>query len=197
MLKPYSPVVVAGPSGAGKDAAIRRLTAKRTDIHDAVGYTTRPLREDETDGVDIAVTTRMHFEELIATGKLIEYDEKGGIYYGMPLSEVENSKERLTIFNIAVSAARVIKAYDPNTITILIVPPTKEELRRRVGNRGEERYKRAKSEILEALSFFDYVVISETGKQVEVADNIEKIIEGQTEAFEIEKYADFLKTFFD
>lgn len=197
MLKNFHPVIVSGPSGAGKDAAIKRLIEKRPEIHDAVGYTTRQLREGEINGVDISIITKEKFDEMVLNNQLIEHAEFAGNYYGMPISEVEKARDQLTIFNVGISAAEAIKRYDNESITILIMPQSKEELLRRLGNRGFERFERAQSDVMYAASFFDYVVKSESNKLDELVSNIESIIYYKSDAFKIEYFQKFLETFFD
>lgn len=191
----YYPIVICGPSGTGKDTAIKALIRKNPTIRDAVGYTTRTLRENEINGKDICCVTKEAFEQLINDELLIEHAKFDNEYYGMPKEEVEKSENEMTIFNIGVSGAKAIKDYNSNAITILLLPPSKEELVERLGNRGEERLKRVKNDVAEAANFFDYCVISENNQIDKLVNDIESIIYNKNQEFNISNSTEFIEGF--
>ena len=191
----YYPIVICGPSGTGKDTAIKALISKNPKIRDAVGYTTRTLRENEINGKDICSVTKEAFEQLINDELLIEHAEFDNEYYGMPKIELEKAETEMTVFNIGVSGAKAIKEFNSNAVTILLLPPSKEELVTRLGNRGEERLKRVKNDVAEAASFFDYCVISENNEIDKLVQDIESIIYNQNQDFHISNSTEFIEGF--
>lgn len=191
------PIIVSGPSGSGKDTIIKELIKRNPFIHDAVGYTTRMPRKGETSGKDINFTTEEEFAKMIENNQFIEYAKFAGNYYGMPFSEVEMSSKRLTIFNVGVSAASVIKSSSSSSTTILVLPPSKEELLVRLGERGIERFKCAIEDVKLASTFFDYLVISRTNLVDCAVDDVEKIIFNTSEELLLKNCFDFVKHFFD
>ena len=191
----YYPIIISGPSGTGKDTAIKALMRKNSQIRDAVGYTTRLPRENEVHGKDISFVTREEFEKLIKKDLLVEYAEFANEYYGMPKSEVEKSFNELTIFNVGISGARAIKNYVPNATTILLLPSSKEELVMRLGNRGKERLQRAYNDIKEASNFFEFCIISHNKEIEKVISDIESVIYYKNPEFRIANLQGFISSF--
>src|SRR5579871_3669073 len=98
-------IVLSAPSGAGKTTIARRILADHpAEVMFSVSATTRAMRPLERDGIDYYFLTREKFEELIATGKLIEHEEIFGNYYGTPVSEIERAREmgKRLVFDIDV-----------------------------------------------------------------------------------------------
>ena len=135
---------------------------------------------------------------MIENEQLIEYTRFAGNYYGMPIEEVKNASKRLTIFNVGISGAKAIKQFNENSVAILILPPTKEDLLLRLGNRGIERFERAKQDVEEAIQFFDYLIISPNNLVDEAASKIEDIIfdRAMVEQYKIERAINFLEKYF-
>lgn len=195
----FRPIIISGPSGSGKDTIIKLLISRNKNIHDALGYTTREPRDGEKNGREILFTSVEHFKSMIENNQLIEYAKFAGNYYGMPIEEVKNATKKLTVFNVGISGAKAIKQFNPNSIAILILPSTKEELLLRLGNRGIERFERARQDVKEAIHFFDYLIISPNNLAGEATSKIEDIIFDKpiVKQYKIEGAISFLEKFFD
>jgi guanylate kinase len=160
-------IVLSGPSGVGK-GTVRKEIFSQPDIEFeySISMTTRPPREGEVDGVDYFFKTREEFEELIKQGKLLEYAEFVGNYYGTPLDYVQETLNagKDVFLEIEVQGARQVREKFPDGLFIFLVPPSLSELKNRIVTRGTEseeviqnRMTVAREEI-EMMSLYDYVV---------------------------------------
>ena len=135
-------VVFSAPSGCGKDTILQEIF-KTKDCADFVlsrSMTTRAPRSGETDGVDYYFVTREEFEKRIAEDRLIEFAEYNGNYYGTPKDPVEEwlRQGKIVILEIEVQgASKVVKTY-PEALSIFILPPSLEELERRLRCRNTD-----------------------------------------------------------
>src|SRR5690606_14943586 len=132
----------------------------------SISMTTRKPREGEVDGIDYFFKTRAEFEQLIADGKLLEYAEFVGNYYGTPVDYVRATLDAGTdiFLEIEVEGARQVREKFPEGLFIFLAPPSLSELHSRIINRGTEtdavirgRMEQARKEI-EMMSLYDYVV---------------------------------------
>lgn len=185
----FNPIVISGPSGVGKDTLIKFIKKDFPNIREAVGYTTRSIREGEVAGEDLNFVDKDDFLNLIKNDQLIEYATFNNEYYGMGKNELEQAKSKLTIFNIGISAAHIIKNLVPKTITILLLPPSYDELVKRLGDRGLTRLRNIEKDLQYAATFFDYCLISETDKVGNVVNNFFDILNGNNEKFKIENFS--------
>lgn len=176
-------IVVSGPSGSGKGEITRRLRDSG-EFEFSVSATTRAPRFDEKDGVAYHFISKEKFENDIKDGKFLEYTEYVNNYYGTYLSQVEKALSNgiNIILEIEVLGAKQIKEKMPESISILILPPSKESLENRLRNRKTEteeqislRLERAKYE-LSYFDDYDYVVVSEDGQIEKAVDDIKKIV---------------------
>jgi len=162
-------ITLSGPSGVGKGTVISRLTELCPAIRHSVSITTRSPRPEEKDGVQYYFTDKKHFEEMIAAGDVLEYDEYCGNYYGTPrkplIEAVEKGED--TILDITVPGSLSVMQTFPDTVSIFLLPPSFSELRRRLESRGTEspdimqkRLDKAYNEI-EMTKMFDYVLVNE------------------------------------
>jgi guanylate kinase len=160
-------IVLSGPSGVGKGTVRKELFKQpNTNYEYSISMTTRKPREGEVDGVDYFFKTREEFEKLIEEGKLLEYAEFVGNYYGTPLDYVNETLDagRDVFLEIEVQGAAQIREKVPEALFIFLAPPSLSELERRLIGRGTEteeiiqkRIETAKEE-LEMMSLYDYVV---------------------------------------
>lgn len=169
MMKKGLLIVISGFSGAGKGTVVRELLGKYDEYALSVSMTTREPRPGEQDGVEYFFTDREHFEETIRQNGLIEYAPYCGNYYGTPRAYVEEQMNlgKNVILEIEIQGALKIKDKFPESVLIFITPPSGEELRRRLENRGtesreqiEKRLARAAEES-EGVEAYDYIVINE------------------------------------
>ncbi len=189
MMKKGLLVVLSGPSGVGK-GTIRDLFIRRPELNltFSISMTTRNKRATETDGVDYYFVSRDRFEHAIANDQLLEWAEFVGNYYGTPLAEVERLRHqgKNVLLEIEVQGALQIKEKCPDALTIFIVPPSMDELERRIrGRRSEpeeivqQRLNKASKE-MELTGQYRYVVCNEDPQLA--ADIISVIIKRHMEA---------------
>ena len=163
-------IVLSGPSGSGKSTVIARLLSRRPDIHFSVSFTTRQPREGETDGVNYNFVDRAEFQRMIDDDELLEYAQYVGNYYGTSLKVILEQLDRGVdvLLDIEVQGAAKVKEKCPEAVTIFIVPPSMDELARRLRGRGtdaepviQDRLRQARRECRE-IPRYDYLVINDT-----------------------------------
>ena len=132
-------IVISGPSGVGKGTICNELV-KTNEAWLSISMTTRKMREGEEDGKSYYFITKEEFEKRIKEGKLLEYNLYNNNYYGTPLDKViEKLEEGINvILEIDVNGGHQVKKIYPETILVYIAPPSLEELRRRLTERGTE-----------------------------------------------------------
>ena len=145
-------VVISGPSGVGKGTVIRQLLKKDESICLSVSCTTRPPRPGEIDGVHYAFVTKEKFLEMIEAGEFLEYMPVFANYYGTPLKMVQEKREqgKDVILEIDVKGALAVKQKVRDAVMIFIMPPSKEELKRRLVGRGTESEDQLSRRVAEA-----------------------------------------------
>ncbi|MDP4144681.1 MAG: guanylate kinase [Bacillota bacterium] len=174
-------IVISGPSGAGKGTIIKELI-KKGKFWLSVSATTRAPRNGEIDGKSYYFLTREQFEERLRLNDFLEHAEVYGNFYGTPKSNVmeriDNGED--VILEIDIQGALKVKEAYPEGVFIFILPPSMEELKKRIIKRGSEtteslmtRFKSAYKEI-NYVSKYNYAVTNDT---VEVAaEKIESIL---------------------
>lgn len=162
-------LVVSGPSGAGKGTICRSLMAQRPGLQYSVSATTREPRQGEIDGVHYKFVPKDRFEEMIASDELLEWAPVYDNYYGTPKKMVQDSLKagKDIILEIDIQGALQIKEKFPGAVFVFIVPPSLDELEKRITNRATDspeviakRMKAAVSE-LSYISQYDYVIIND------------------------------------
>ena len=162
-------IIISGPSGSGKGTVVEKLKADPSYAL-SISATTRQPRNYEQDGEHYFFKSTDEFKKMIEEGKLLEWAEFCGNFYGTPKDYVMGKlNEGLNvILEIEVQGAAQIKKIFPEAVTVFLIPPDKEELRKRLIGRGtedmdtvEKRLKRASEEI-ELLPHYDFVVVNDT-----------------------------------
>ena len=162
-------IVLSGPSGVGKSTVIAELLGQRDNIYFSVSYTTRNPRVGEQDGVNYNFVSRAEFERMIADDELLEYAEYVNNYYGTSLKAIRERLEAGTdvLLDIEVQGAAKVKKRCPDALFIFIIPPSFEELSRRLHKRNTDsedviagRLEKARSEFREVPNY-DYLVIND------------------------------------
>ena len=160
--------VISGCSGVGKNTVLGKIMKEHSDLLFSVSATTRPPRPDEVDGVHYYFVTKEKFEEMIAAGEFLEYDAHAKNYYGTPRAQAEEKRERgHVLLDIEPKGAAQVRQSVPDAILIFIMPPSMEELERRLRGRGDTpedqillRLERAGWE-MEQRSWYDHVVVND------------------------------------
>lgn len=163
-------LIISSPSGAGKTTLTKDLLARFPDLTFSVSHTTRPPRGNEVDGVDYHFVKADRFHQLVDESRFAEWAEVHGNLYGTSTDEIDRCREqdkRGLVFDIDYQGARQIKAKRPDAVSVFILPPSMDELRRRLQGRAsdsettiERRFKNAKREI-EHYGLCDYVVVND------------------------------------
>lgn len=169
-------IVISGPSGAGKSTVVFKALEGRSDCCFSVSVTTRKPRPNEVDGREYFFVDPDRFKEMIANNELLEHAEYVANSYGTPRAYVEKKLEEglNVILDIEVQGARQVRDAMPEATMIFFIPPSMEELERRLRGRGTDserkiqaRLYRAKEEYALA-DFYDYIIIND---DVETAAN--------------------------
>ena len=196
-------IVISGPAGSGKGTVIKILREMIPSLRVSVSATTREPRPGEVEGVHYYYVTKEKFEEMIATGEILEHTYYCDNYYGTPKSELEriSSEGGDVILEIDVNGAMQVKKLFPDSIAVMLTPPDAKTLEARLRGRGTEteevirrRLARAKEE-LELLSEYDYVALNNDGKAEECAELLRGMIEA--ERVRPSRMTDFAEKFFD
>ena len=173
--------VISGASGVGKSTVLAKVMASRADLRFSVSATTRPPRPSEINGMHYYFVTKAQFEEMIAAGQMLEYSAHTANYYGTPRDQAEE-KMRFgsVLLDIEPNGAKQVKEALPEAVLVFIMPPSMEELEKRLRGRGDTpedqiamRLERAVWE-MEQRHWYDHVVVNDSAERC--ADEILKII---------------------
>ncbi len=178
-------LVISGPSGSGK-TTIARAVERRLDGAFSVSATTRPKASGEKSGRDYEFLSEQEFRALIEQGALLEYAQVyGNHWYGTPREPVQRRLDegRLVILDIDVQGGLQVKRAMPEALLVFVLPPSDEELLRRLRNRGrddeasvERRLAEAKREIEVGRAAYDAKIINDDLEQAieELSSLVEK-----------------------
>ncbi len=186
--------IISGPSGSGKDALLTELFKKCPDLKFSISSVTRNMREGEAEGVKYNFISREKFESMIENDELLEYNLYVDNYYGTPRRPVELAVENNEdiLIEVDVNGADSIRSKLPEAISIFIMPPSFEELKRRLSFRGTETEEiitlrmAASLEEIKRANEYDYIVVND---DLETAVNdIISIIKGSRFCLKKQKY---------
>lgn len=161
--------MVSGPSGSGKSTIVRELL-ERLDVEFSVSVTTRLPRPGERHGEHYNFISRRDFEAMIDNNELLEWAVYNNRFYGTPAIPIEEALAagRDILLEIEIQGARQVREHKPDAVMFFIAPPSLDELELRLRRRGdtseddiEDRLEIAESEIAEAPTLFDHVVVNE------------------------------------
>ena len=167
-------IIVSAPSGCGKSTILHRLMELREKLCFSVSATTRAPRDGEQDGVDYFFISREKFDEMVENGEFLEHAEYVGNCYGTPKAAVDAKlNEGYDVYlDIEVQGAMQIKVQRPETLMIFVMPPSLEELERRLVSRGTDspeviqgRLKQAQEEF-KLRDQFDFTVVNDEVERV-------------------------------
>ncbi|HOO59857.1 MAG TPA: guanylate kinase [Candidatus Mcinerneyibacteriales bacterium] len=164
-------LVLSAPSGAGKTTLARKFLEKHPDFGVSVSYTTRKPRRGEKEGIHYYFTDPQTFQEMIARKEFVEWAHVHDDWYGTPFSEIQrlHGQGKGILFDIDIQGGvNIYKAYPDRTLLVFILPPSMEELERRLRNRKtddektiEKRLKNAQKEISIARDKYDYFLVND------------------------------------
>ena len=180
--------VFAAPSGAGKTTLVHAVVTKRPELRFSISYTTRKPRRNEADGVDYLFVTEDEFMRLRDQGEMLEYAKVFDNYYATSRSQVEKhlADDRNVILEIDWQGAQQVRKSMPECVTIFILPPSVEELERRLRDRRTDSAEVIERRLRDALSDmshwteFDHVIINDDLNQA-IAD-LEDVLDGEGDA---------------
>ncbi len=161
--------VISGPSGAGKGSILEKLLGNNDKLYFSVSATTRPKRDYETDGREYFFVSREEFLDRIEKGKMLEWAEFAGNYYGTPAGPVDEKLDAGFDVVLAVESHGMysVKALRPDAVTIFVYPPSFAELERRLRNRKTETEERIQSRLAQSrqecthAGDYDYIIIND------------------------------------
>jgi guanylate kinase len=177
--------VFAAPSGAGKTSLVRALMERQPALRFSISFTTRKPRPNERDGHDYFFVTREQFEAMVARGEFLEHARVFDNFYGTSRAQVEASLAagQDLILEIDWQGAQQIRRAMPECISIFILPPSRDELERRLRGRGTDAEDVIQRRLRDAAADmthwdeFDYVVVNDDFDQA-LADLL-AVVEGR------------------
>ena len=170
ILSPGLLVVLSAPSGAGKTTLAHMLKKEFPESEISVSYTTRPARGTEQNGKDYHFVDPLTFKAMIDRNEFVEWAEVHGNFYGSSRGVIDHSHRArgLAVFDIDVQGGTSIKRKYPDAVTIFILPPSMDELERRLRSRGTDtddviarRMLTARAECEKGAQSYDYLVIND------------------------------------
>jgi len=175
-------LILSSPSGAGKSTLSGKLRERFPGLRFSVSHTTRSPRANEQDGREYHFVDRATFQAMIAADAFVEWAEVHGNLYGTSVEEIERAREGRegVLFDVDYQGARQIRARYPEAVTVFILPPSLDELERRLRSRASDteasiarRLAAALGEI-EHYGFFDYIVVND--RLEEAAEQLRGIV---------------------
>ncbi len=162
-------LVISAPSGAGKTTLCKRLLQVSSSFTSSVSFTTRRRRENEIEGVDYYFVSQKEFGKMVEEGKFVEWAEVHGQLYGTSANLLDQriKEEKDVLLEVDVKGGSQIKKNYPQAVLVFLLPPSWQELEKRLASRRTEdeeklaeRMKQAKKEI-EYAPHYDYLIIND------------------------------------
>ena len=152
-------IVISAPSGAGKTTLCSELQRRKPHIKFSVSCTTRPKRVHEVDGVNYHFLSEQEFTVKMKNNEFIEFENVHGYFYGTLRKTLEDAltQQEIILFDVDVNGAMAIKRnYSDNTYTIFILPPSMDDLKKRLIQRGSETEERINKRLERTAQEMEY-----------------------------------------
>jgi guanylate kinase len=169
-LSPGVLLVLSAPSGAGKTTLAHMLVKEFPQARFSISYTTRPPRGQEQNGVDYHFVDTLTFRQMIERNQFVEWAEVHGHFYGSSRAIIDEARTSrgIAVFDIDVQGGNAIKRKFPDAILIFILPPSMEELERRLRARGTDgdevimrRMLASRAEVEKGVETYDYLIVND------------------------------------
>ena len=176
-------IVFSAPSGAGKTTLVKHILSQFSNTNFSISATSRSPRGNEKDGIDYHFLSNSEFKKKIENNEFIEFEEVyGGVHYGTLKSEVENiwANNEIALFDIdVVGGFNIKKMYPDNTLSIFVMPPSIDTLRKRLVSRGDisndeinRRINKAELELDYASKFDKIIINNDLEESKKIASNL-------------------------
>jgi len=161
-------LVISAPAGAGKTTLYKRLLQVFPFFTYSISFTTRPARKNEIEGVDYYFVSPEEFEKMIRQEAFLEWAQVHGQFYGTSAKLLDRAieGEKDVFLEVDVRGGKKIKEMYPEAISIFLLPPSWEELAKRLKGRATENDEKAKQRLIRAreevkfLCFYDYFIVN-------------------------------------
>src|SRR2546430_16094782 len=168
-------LIVSGPSGSGKSTLVQRIL-ELPGTMPSISCTTRARRATEASGKCYDFVTEAEFDAMVARGEFLEYARVFGKHsYGTPLKWLEESRKKGLdlVLEIDVQGAAQVKQKLPESVAVFILPPSRQELERRLRDRGQGSHEeiarglaKARDEIAQIGKYYDFCVVRSEERRV-------------------------------
>lgn len=176
-------IVFSAPSGAGKTTLVKHILSQFSNTNFSISATSRSPRGNEKDGIDYHFLSNSEFKKKIENNEFVEFEEVyGGVHYGTLKSEVENiwANNEIALFDIdVVGGFNIKKMYPDNTLSIFVMPPSIDTLRKRLVSRGDisndeinRRINKAELELDYASKFDKIIINNNLDESKKIASNL-------------------------
>jgi guanylate kinase len=180
-------IVISGPSGVGKDSVLWKMKERELPFHFVVTATTRPPRDNETDGVDYFFVSEEEFKRMIEANELLEHALVYDDYKGIPKEQVRDAlaSGKDVVMRVDVQGASTIRSLEPDALLIFLTTTDEEELVDRLKARRTESEEKLKLRLETAhkefkrIPEFDYKVVNAENRLDEAVDTILAIIKAE------------------